>query len=98
MVTAAGPGGAVGGIEERVEFWFGEERDERTVVALGRDREHSLDQRGLLGVAQRAVAKQRADRGQPQVAGAGTAATRCLEMIEERADHGGVEILERELG
>ncbi len=63
-----------GGVEERVELWLGEERDQRAVVALGREREHSLDQRGLLGVAQRAVAKQGADRGEPQVAGAVRAA------------------------
>ena len=70
VVAAADPGAAVGCGEQRVELGFGEERDERALVALGRDRQDALDRGGVLGVPQRGVAEQRADRGQPRVAGA----------------------------
>ena len=70
VVAAADPGRLVGGGEQRVDLGFGEERDERLVEALGRDRQDALDRGGVLGVPQRGVAEQRADRGQPRVAGA----------------------------
>ena len=39
------------GGEERVEFVFVEERDDRLLGAFGWDREHAGDQRGVFGVA-----------------------------------------------
>ena len=51
MVATADPGGLVGGVEQRLELGIGEERDERLVVALGRDRQDALDRGGVLGVA-----------------------------------------------
>ena len=70
VIATPGPGAAVRGGEERVDLGFGGERDQRAVAALGRDRQDALDRVGVLGMAQRAVAKQRADRGQAGVAGA----------------------------
>ena len=49
----------------------GEERDESFVEPFGGDGQHLLDERGVFGVAQCRVGEQRADRGQPQVAGTG---------------------------
>src|SRR5256885_5209894 len=48
--------------EERVDLFLAEVGDERGVKALGRDRQDALDDRGVLGVAQRGVAEQRVDR------------------------------------
>ena len=50
VVATADPGRLVGGVEQRLELGLGEERDERLVVALGRDREDALDRGGVLGV------------------------------------------------
>ena len=97
VVAPAGPGGPVGGGEQRVELGFGEVGDEGLVVALGRDRQHPGDHRGVLGVAQRGVAEQRVDRGQPGVAGAGAVAAVVFEVVEERRDQRGVEVGEVEL-
>ena len=97
VVAAAGPGAAVGGGEQRVELGFGEERDQRAVEALGRDRQDALDRGGVLGVPQRGVAEQRADRGQARVAGAGAVVALVLEVIQERADQRRVEIVDVEV-
>ena len=62
VVAAAGPGAAVGRGEQRVDLRFGQERDQRALEALGRDRQNPPDRGGVLGVSERCVAKQRADR------------------------------------
>ena len=79
VVTPAGPGPAVGGGEERVELAGGEPGHERAVVAFERDREDALDRGGVLGMLQRGVAVERADRGQPGVPGPRGAAAIVLE-------------------
>jgi hypothetical protein len=61
--------------------------------AFGRDAEHSRDDGGVLGVAQRGVAKQRPDRGEPQVASPRAVAAGVLEVVEERGDQRLVEVL-----
>ena len=97
VVAPAGPGGAVGCGEQRVDLGFGEERDERPLEALGWDREDAADRGGVLGVLERRVVKQRADRGQAGVAGADAVAAFVLEMVEERADQRRVEIVDVQL-
>ena len=46
----------------------------------------------MFGVAQGRVGEQRADRGQPQVAGPGGVAPAGFEVLEERGDQLGVEV------
>jgi hypothetical protein len=58
VVAPPGPGGLVGRGEQRGDLLFGEVGDQGLVEALGRDRQHSLDEGGVLGVAQRGVAEQ----------------------------------------
>jgi len=58
VVTTSDPGGSDGRIEQRIELGVGEERDERLVKALGRDRENALDRGGVLGVLERRVFEQ----------------------------------------
>ena len=48
----------------------------------------------MLGVAQRGVAEQRVDRGEPGVAGADAVAALVLEVVQERADQRRVEIVD----
>jgi hypothetical protein len=46
----------------------------------------------VLGVAERGVVKQRADRGQPRVACRGAVGALVLEVVQERGDQADVEI------
>jgi hypothetical protein len=50
VVAAAGPGGAVGALEQCLDLLRGEERDDPPVGAFGGDREHPLDQGSVLGM------------------------------------------------
>ena len=52
----------------------------------------------MLGVAQRRVAEEGADGGQPGVAGAGAVVALVFEVVEEGADQRGVQVGEVELG
>ena len=52
----------------------------------------------MLGVAQRGVGEQRADRGQAQVAGPGAVVPLALEVVQERRDRDGVQVVPVELG
>jgi hypothetical protein len=67
-------------------------------LAVGRDGRDPLDQRCVLGVTQRRVGEQRVDGGQAVVAGAHAVVAFMLQVIEEGADHHGVEVLDVELG
>jgi hypothetical protein len=62
VVASAGPALAVGGGQQRSDLLVGEERDDRLWAAFGRDREHARDCVGVLGVSERGVVEQRADR------------------------------------
>jgi len=96
VITPAGPRPAVRGGEQRVELGGGQPGHERAVVAFERDREDTFDRRGVLGMLQRGVAVERTDRGQPGVPGPRGAAPVVLEMVQERADRLGVQVVERE--
>ena len=85
VVAAAGPDVTVGRGEQRVDLLVGEVGDERAVESFGGEREHPLDHRGIFGVLERRVAKQRPDRGEANVAGARAVAAFLFEVIEERA-------------
>ena len=73
----------------------GEERDGAFVGAFARDREHPLNQGGVLGVPQCAVVKEGVDRGEPDVAGAGGVPALLLEVLKKRADRRRVEVGDR---
>ena len=96
MVAAPDPGGGVGRGQQRLDLGVGEERDDRFVVAFLWDRGDASDQLGVLGVAQGCVGEHRAQRRQAGVAGAGAVVALVFEVVEEREDDGGVEVLESE--
>ena len=79
--------------EQRIELGIGEERDKRLVKALGGDRENPLDCGGVLGVLERGVFEQRADRREPGVASPDAVRAVVLEVVEKRADQRGVEVV-----
>jgi hypothetical protein len=68
-VSATFPATGVGCVDKSVDLGRGEKRDELLVEPFGRDRQDPLDHLGVLGVTQRGEGEQRADGGQPQVAG-----------------------------
>lgn len=53
---------------------------------------------GVLGVSERAVVEEPVDGAEANVVGAGAVAAVGLEVLEERADHGRVELRELEPG
>ena len=63
-------------------------REQPALVAFDRDREHSLDDRGVFGMVQRGVAEQGVDRGQPGVAGARAVAASCSRWSRNAAISG----------
>jgi len=69
VVASAGPGAAVGSVQQRVDLVLVEECDDRAVGPLERDHEHASDVLSVFGVAVLGVAEQRMDRREPQVAG-----------------------------
>jgi hypothetical protein len=92
MVASPGQGVAVRSGEEGTNFFCSEERHECAVKALGGDREDALNDLGMLGVPERGIAKQRADRSQADVARPHRVLALALEVIEKRADEMRVEI------
>jgi hypothetical protein len=68
VVAPPGPGGRVGGGQQRGDLLFGEVGDQGLVEALGRDRQHPGDYRGVFRMVQRGVPEQRVDGRQPGVA------------------------------
>jgi len=91
-VVAPGPGALVGSGQQRGDLLLGEVGDQGLVEALGRDRQHTLDDRGIFGMAQRGVPEQRVDGRQPGVAGPGTVAAIGFQVAQERPDQWCVEI------
>jgi hypothetical protein len=94
VIASPRPGRPVRSVKQRLDLGGGEERDGSLLAAFRRDREHALDQCGVLGVAQRGVLKERVDGGEADVAGPGAVAALVLEVLEERPDRGRVELRE----
>ena len=93
VVAPAGPGGSVGGGEQRVDLGLGEVGDE---VALGRvwlgSRAPAAIVSACSGWRSASVAEQRVDRREPVVAGADAVAAIVFEVVEERGDQRRVEV------
>jgi hypothetical protein len=64
---------------------------------LGGIASNAGDRVGVFGVSERGVVKQRADGCQPRVAGGGAVGTVVLEVVQERGDQLGVEIVDVQL-
>ena len=62
-----------------------------------RDRQDLADHGGVLGCLRGRVLEQRVDRGQAGVAGGASVAPLVFEVLQKRADQGGVQVGEAEL-
>jgi hypothetical protein len=85
-------------VDERGGLVAGEVVDGAFLEAFGRDREHPCDEGGVLGMTQRCVLKQRSDRRQAQVAGAGAVVPVGFEVVEEARDQWFVEVVPVQAG
>jgi hypothetical protein len=92
-VAPALPARRVGRRDQGAGLLRGEERDRALVEALGRDREHACDHRGVLGMPERGVFEKRPDRRQPEVARPGAVAPLDFEVLKERRDQPLVEVV-----
>ena len=92
-VASAFPAGLVRGGDQGVDLGGGQERHDPLVEPLRRDGQDALDQQGVLGMTQRGVGEQRADRGQSHVACPDAVAPLALEVVQERGDHRGVQVV-----
>ena len=91
-VAPSCPAPGAGRVQQRVDLVGFQEADERAVAALGRDREHSCDERCVFGMAVRREGEPRAQRDQPGVAGGDADAALFLKVGQEPADRAGVEV------
>jgi hypothetical protein len=76
------------GIDQRGGFLAGQVGHGASVEARGGDAEHASDRRGMFGVPQRRVAKQRANRGESEVPGPRAVVPLDLEVLENAAISG----------
>lgn len=97
MVATTDPGGPVRRSQQRCDLDLGEVADLGRVEPFLGDRQHAGDQFGLLWRFERRIVEERADRGQPGVAGPRAVGARLLQVGEELADGGGVEVFEQQL-
>ena len=79
-------------LDQRDGLLRGEEGHDSSFEPFGGDAQHTGDHRGMFGVAQRGVAEQCADRGEPQVAGSRAVVAVGFKVLEERGDQRLVEI------
>src|SRR6186713_1373875 len=97
MVASTGPRAAVRRGEQRVDFRLGEEGDDRSLVAFGRDGQYLLDRRGVIWMMQRRIAKQRVDRGQAGVARRHAVASLAFQVVEEPGNDARTKIVDPQL-
>jgi len=97
-VSPAFPAGLIRGGEQGIDFGGGQERHDSFVEPFRGDRQHALDEQRVLGVAQGGVGEQRADRCQAHVAGPGAVVSLAFEVVQERGDRAGVQVVPVEPG
>ena len=96
VVATTDPAGAVRRGEQSVHLWWLEEGHVVALGAFGRDGEDPSEQLSVFGVLECRVAVHRVDRREAGVAGSGAVAPFDFEVVEERSDHRGVEVVEVE--
>ena len=84
--------------DEGVDFGWGQERDDPFDEPFRWNRQDPLDEHGVLRVTQRGVGEQRPDRCQANVSGPDAVLPLVLQVVEERRDRGGVQVVPVEIG
>jgi hypothetical protein len=97
VISSPEPSAPVWRSKQGVDLDRLEVTDIAAVVALVGDREDTLDQLGMLGMAERGIAEERVDRCQSRVARAGAVVPLGFEMGEEGADQLRIDVRDVEL-
>jgi hypothetical protein len=92
VVPPAGPARQVAGREQSIGFRFGEEGNEVALETMRCNGEDPLDRGGVFWVTQAGVVEQGVNRGEPRIAGPGAVVTVAIQMLQEPADQGHVEV------
>src|SRR5207249_4922326 len=95
-VAPTGPCLLIGYGQKGINLGSSQKGDGRAVIALTRDRQDALDHATVARCPQCRVVEKRVNRREADIAAAGAGATRLLEIIEKRADHRRVEIVQRQ--
>ena len=98
LISPTLPSGPVRGGDEGVDLGRSQECQDPSVEPFRRNRQHPLDEHGVLRMAQRGIGEQRSDRCQANVSGPDAVVPASLEVGEERGDRGGVQIVPVEMG
>ena len=91
------PGRPIRRGQQGVDFRLGQESHESPLEAFRRNGENALDDGGMFGMPKGRIAEQGPDRGKPRVTGAHAVVSVVLQVVEEGADQGRVEIVDIEL-
>lgn len=97
-IAATDPGGRVGCRGQGLGFLSGEELDEPAFVSFRGDREYALTEKGVGWLLQGYVTEEGVGRRQAAVASPRAVPSTDLEMFEELAHEGSVEILDGQVG
>jgi len=97
-VAPSDPGGGVWRVEEGRDLLLAEEFHDPALPALARDREDPLAEQRVGRIREGDVAEEGVERCEAGIAAARGIAALALEVLEELAEEGGVEIGEREAG
>jgi hypothetical protein len=80
--------------KERIDFLPAQERHQCARESLGRDGEHALDLRGMLGCLEGNVAEERVDGGQTKVPRSRRHVVNFLKLIKEISHQDRVDVVE----
>jgi hypothetical protein len=94
VIAPPGPCVQIWSEQQGVDLRAGQERDQGAREALAWNGQHALDLRGVRPRLKRCEAKERMDRGEPQIAAANADAAPLLQGIEERHYQGRIDLLE----
>lgn len=97
VIASTDPSGKVWCSEKCFGLVFGEVGDQCLARPFRRDGEDSLDQVGVLGVSIGGEVEQGTDGGESGVAGSHADTAFVLEVVEERSDHGCVEVFDGQM-
>src|SRR6516162_2630416 len=97
VIAPAKPCALIGSGEHGLDLLVREKGHHRPGLTLVRDGEHALNVRRESRLLERRVVEERADRGQPRVAGTGTTASLLFETGEEAPDQVRVQVRQVEL-
>src|SRR6266498_3463323 len=97
-ISPSDPGGVVRAVQNCLDFLVVKERHDAALESFARDSEDALAEERMRRIREGDVSEEGMERRESCVAAASGIAAVLLEMVEELAEEGGVEIGDREAG